>query len=495
MAVIGILESALIIIFVFILVIFFILAEKNRAIVAISGALVTYFVITFIEGYSFSIIVELLFGSEIDQYVNLHSLMLIIGMMFIVQISDEIGTFQFLAVIAIKLSRGKPIPLMIILCIVAFLFSSILNNILTVMILIPLTITVSRVLNVSPTPYILTQAIMVNVGGTLFSISSIPNILITQEANISLPVYFFEIGFFSIITFIFSILLFILLYKNELSIPKDKAINILLYDFDIWNVVQSPRLLYASLSSLILLMVSFFIVPYSFLKDYLTPDIIALSIAMVLTIISRLDSQEISTIIKKFDYELIFYLLGIFIITGGLEIVGVTDFLEDIFSNIGGGNEFFQLLLIMWAAAFSSSLIDNVPITNVFIPIVDGIAGTTSTSTIRNRYFYSLSIGANWGDNLTPLGDNILVLNIAKENNRPINIKTFWKLGFITTVYQLCLATLFFTLIYNFILGILIIGIIGVIIGIFIVLAKRGPYGIQSRIEKGFFTFRNFIVA
>ena len=492
---IGILESALIIICVFIFVVIFILAEKNRAIVAISGALVTYFVIIFIEGASFSIIVDLLFGTDNGEssYVNLHSLMLIVGMMFIVQIADEIGTFQFLAVIAIKLSRGKPIPLVIILCTLSFLFSSILNNILTVMILIPLTITVSRVLNVSPTPYILTQAIMVNVGGTLFSISSIPNILITSKFQISFPDYFLGIGFFSIVTFTFTILLFVILYKNELSIPKDKAINILLYDFDIWNVVQSPRLLYASIGALVLLMFSFFIIPYSPLKDSLPPDIIALSIAMILTIISRLDSQEISSIIKKFDYELIFYLMGIFIITGGLEIVGVTDFLEDIFSNIGGGDEFFQLLLIMWAAAFSSSLIDNVPITNVFLPIVGGIAGKTAPST--NKYFYSLSIGANWGDNLTPLGDNILVLNIAKENNRPINIVTFWKLGFITTICQLILATLFFTLLYNLMLGLLIIALIGAIIGVFLLLVKLGPYGIQSRVEKGLFSFRNFIIA
>ena len=491
--VIGFLASALIIICCFVCVIFLILKEKNRAIVAISGALITYFALTFIEGCDFSIIVELLFGSQDDKYVNLHSLMLIIGMMFIVYISDEIGTFQFLAVIAIKMSKGKPIPLMIILCIVSAVFSSILNNILAVMILIPLTITISRVLNVSPTPYILTQAIMVNIGGTLFSISSIPNILITQEADISLPVYFLEIGFFSIIAFVFSILFFVFLYKNELSIPKDKAINILLYDFDIWNVVQSRRLLCTSLGALILLMVSFFFIPYSFLKDYLPPDIIALSIAMFLTIISRLDTVEISTIIKKFDIELIFYLLGIFIITGGLEIAGVTDLMENVFRNIGGGNEFLQLIIILWVAAFSSSLIDNVPITNVFIPIVKGMAGNTSSLTSR-RYFYSLSLGANWGDNLTPLGDNILVLNIAKENNRPISIKTFWKIGFVTTIYQLLLATLFFTLIYHITLGILIIIVMGIIVGIFVILVKKGPFKIQSRIDKGIFRFRNFII-
>ncbi len=488
---ISISVSTLLIICCFIFVIFFILAEKNRAIVSISGALVTYFILIFIDNRDSSIIVELLFGTTVDNYVNLHSLMLILGMMFIVHISDEIGTFQFLAVIAIKMSRGKPIPLVTILCVVSVVFSSILNNILAVMILIPLTITISRVLNVSPTPYILTQAIMVNVGGTIFSISSIPNILIVKSAEITFPVYFLEIGFFSIIIFAFTIIFFIFLYKSELSIPKDKAINILLYDFDIWNVVQSRRLLYASLSAIIILMISFFIIP----EDFLPPDIIALGIAMILTIISRIDSTEVSKIIKKFDYELLFYLLGIFVITGGMEVVGVIDLIEDIFRNIGGGHEFIQIIIIMWIAAFSSSLIDNIPITKVLIPIVDEMAINSSSLLNKNRYFYSLSIGANWGDNLTPLGDNILVLNIAKENNRPISIRTFWKIGFITTVYQLLLATLFFILILSFSLGIFILMVIGVIIGFIIILMKKGPFKIQSRIDKGIFMFRNFIIA
>ena len=116
--------SAIIIIGCFFGVVILILAEKmNRTIAALSGALITYFALIFIEGEGFSTIIDLLFGSEEEGFVNLHSLILIIGMMFIVQISDEAGLFQFLAVIAIKLSKGKPLQLMTIFCIVSILFS------------------------------------------------------------------------------------------------------------------------------------------------------------------------------------------------------------------------------------------------------------------------------------------------------------------------------------------------------------------------------------
>ncbi|MFX1550319.1 MAG: SLC13 family permease, partial [Promethearchaeota archaeon] len=175
--------SIIIILGCFIAVIIFIITNKlNRAISSLLGAIITYFVLIFIEGFDFSIIVDLLFGSASEGFVNLHSLIMIIGTMMIVQIAHEAGSFQFIAGKLIKLSGGKPVTLMIIFCAVTVFISAILNNILTVIIIIPLTITVSRILNINPSPYILTQAVLVNVGGTVFSISSIPNILITTYA-------------------------------------------------------------------------------------------------------------------------------------------------------------------------------------------------------------------------------------------------------------------------------------------------------------------------
>jgi len=465
--------SVLIILSCFIGVIFFIITEKmNRAIVSLLGAVITYFVLIFLEGLDFSVIVDLLFSSKEDGFVNLHSLILIIGMMMIVQISHEVGTFQFISGKLIKLSKGKPIRLMIIFCCVTVLISAILNNILTVIIIIPLTITVSRILNINPKPYILTQAILVNIGGTVFSISSIPNILITTYAEIEFLEFFINVGLISFIVFIFTLLFFILIYKKELVIPEEgkKALK----EFDIWNVVQNKRLLYQSLFSLIVLLILFTIIPSSLLS----PDIIALTIALILIIITRLEPREI---ISKIDFELIFYLLGIFIIVGGLEITGVTKVLGDFILNIGGTNLFFQLLLILWFSAYLSSCIDNIPITKVLIPVAGTLTETASLIN-RKKIFYSLAFGANWGDNLTPLGDNILVFNIAEQNKRPITFKSFFKLGFITTNYQLIIISIYYCLIFYMQIGIIIIGILCFILMVIYFLNKFGSKKIKSHI-------------
>jgi Na+/H+ antiporter NhaD/arsenite permease-like protein len=477
--------SIFIILGCFIAVILFIITNKlNRAISSLLGAIITYFVLIFIEGFNFSIIVELLFGSPAEGFVNLHSLIMIIGTMMIVQIAHEAGSFQFIAVKLIKLSGGKPVNLMIIFCTVTVFISAILNNILTVIIIIPLTITVSRILNINPSPYILTQAVLVNIGGNIFLISSIPNILITTYAGIEFLEFFINVGLISFIVFAFTLLFFILIYKKELIIPEEgqKALK----EFDVWNVVQNKRLLYQSLISLIGLLILLTLIPSSLIS----PDIIALTTAIILIVLTRLDPKEI---INKIDFELIFYLLGIFIIVGGLEVTGATEALGIFILNIGGTNLFFQLLLILWFSAYLSSCIDNIPITKVLIPVADTMTETASIFN-RKQIFYSLAFGANWGDNLTPLGDNILVINIAEQNKRPISFKSFFKLGFITTNYQLIIISIYYCLIYYLQIGIIILGITCIILIVIYGLNKFGSKHIKSSINSISNKLREIIV-
>ncbi len=477
--------SIIIIFGCFLGVIILIITNKlSRAISSLLGAVITYLVLTFIEGKDFSIIVDLLFGSSSDGYVNLHSIIMIIGMMMIVQIAHEAGTFQFIAGKLIKLSGGNPIVLMITFCTVTVFISAILNNILTVIIIIPLTITVSRILNINPSPYILTQAILVNIGGTIFSISSIPNILIINSANIGFLEFFLNVGLISLIVFFFTVGFFIFLYKNELKVPEE-GIKVL-KEFNVWNVVQNKKLLYQSLISLVVLFVLLVIIP-SFI---LSPDIIALTIALLLIIITRLNPKEL---FSKIDFELIFYLVGIFIIVGGLEITGVTSAIGSTILTLGGNNFYIQLIILLWISAYFSSCIDNIPITKVLIPVADVMSQSVSL-TNRNKIFYSLAFGANWGDNLTPLGDNILVVNIAEENKRHISFKSFFKLGFITTNYQLVLISLYYTLIFYTQIGFIIIGIFVLVIVVIYLMYKFGSNKIKSLFNRFINKFREIIV-
>ena len=478
--------SAIITSICFIVVIVIIFTEKiNRAIIAITAALITYFTLIFIDGHEFSELVDLLFGTQDDGFVNLHTLILIVGMMFIVQISDEAGLFQFIGVLAIKMSKGKPIALMAILCTLSATFSAVISNILAVMILIPLTITISRMLNIDPTPFILTEAIMVNIGGTFFSISSIPNILIVTDTGIGFNEFFINVGLFSLLVAGLTLLFFIFLYKKELKSPTKGMVSTL-KEFNVWNFVQNRRLLYASMCSLVVLMISFVAIP----SDIIPPDIIALTIAMFLTLFSTFNGLNPKTIIQKFDFELLFYLLGIFVVAGGLEVTGVIGIIGGALFRIGAISPFLNVIVIIWAAAFLSSLIDNIPITKIMIPVVGLMTDTATT----NQNYYALSFGANWGDNLTPMGDNILVMNIAEQHKRPIKMKAFWKLGFTTTIVQLILVTLFFTVIYYPEIGITIILTIIILLGTVFIFSKYGREQTKKTIDKTITKFRTKVI-
>ena len=465
-------------------IILIITGKLNRAIASLAGAVIVYFVLIYLENKDFKIILDLLFGSESEGFVNLHSLILIIGMMFIVEISKEAGLFQFIALNLIKLSKGKPLYLMSIFCIITIFISAILNNILTVIILIPLTITVSRILNVNPSPYILTQAILVNIGGTFFTISSIPNILISTYAEIPFLAFFLNVGVLSLIIFVFTLVFFIFIFKKALQVPQE-GIDILM-EFNVWNFVPDKKLLFKSLTVLITLFVLFIIIPTSLVST----DIIALLMAVILIIISRLDPKQI---ISKIDFELIFYLLGIFVIAGALDVLGVVQILGTSMASISGGSVFFQVLIILWFSAFLSSAIDNIPITKVLIPVIGTISGNFPAN-VGQQFYYSLAIGANWGDNLTPMGDNILVVQISENNKRPISFRQFFKIGFFTTIYQLILVSIYYTLIFNFSMGIIIVLFILVCLIIIYLLNKIGPKPLRDRIGKTINRVRKYFI-
>lgn len=426
-----------------------ILTDKiNRAFAVLAGAIVTYFTVFFIEyDRKFDFILGYLFGTVDDQFVNLHALLLILGMLFIVQICHSAGVFQFLAFKLIQMTKGRPIYLLFMFCVLAVLISAILNNILTIMVIIPLTIVASRILGINPAPYIICEAIMVNVGGIIFPISSIPNILITTAANITFGEFLLNLGSLALLIFGITMIFLIIFYRDKLMIPKEKLTEVL-QDFNVRTYVPDRKLFNKSVIVLLSVMIGFAVIP----ADLIAPDLIALTGGVVLIILSRLNGREI---LKKIDIELILYLLGIFVITGAIEDLDILGGIGGGLNSILQGNAFATVAIILWVSALLSSSIDNIPITKVLIPVVSDVSLGGLPTSLTNIKYHSLVLGANLGDNLTPLGDNILVMSIAEQNGRTISFSQFFRLGFTATVIQLVAVTFYYLLLFETITGLL----------------------------------------
>ncbi|MFW9952724.1 MAG: SLC13 family permease, partial [Candidatus Thorarchaeota archaeon] len=375
-------------------------------------------------------------GTEQDNYVNLHSLLLIFGIMTIVVISVDGGLFQFLSFRLIQMTRGKPAYLLIVFSILSFLITAIISDMLTVILLIPLTISICKVLDVKPTIFIILETLMIKLGATLLQISSIPDMLISTSFGITFLDFFRNIGWYTVIIFILTLIIFIGLYRSQLSQPRTGIGELL--DFNVWSLIPNKILMLKSSFVLIAVIIGFIFIP----GELISPDITAVAGAVILLLISKMN---ISEIFKKIDFKLILYLIGIFIIVGCIEYVGVIDLLGNSLNNISSNNIYITFVSVLWLSAVFSALIDNITVTRVLIPTVGFLTAGLSSNGITS-VLSGMIYGINWGDNLSPFGDTLILLSIAEQKQVKISLLEMFKATFPITIIQLGMITLFFGL-------------------------------------------------
>jgi len=437
--------------------------KTDRAVLSLTAAVITYFVLVFLEGAPFDIIVEILVGTPENGFLNIHSMLLIISMMIIIQISITGGVFQFLSFKLIQYTKAKPIYLLAILCTLTVFITAVFNDILTVIMLIPLTIEICRILEIDPIPYVIAEAVLIKLGASMLIISSIPNILISGNVGISFVDFFLGIGINAIILFGISLAFFAFIYRRTLK--KSRASVDILLDINVWNFVPEKSLMYKSTLVLILVMVGFVVIP----SDFIPPDIITLTMAIMLLTISKLDAKEV---LEKIDFKLILYLIGVFILSGGLEYVGFISLITSIITTISTSAMLLLMIIILWICGAFSAFIDNIPITQLLIPIVASMTAGFPAAAIPTIYS-GMVYGINMGDNFTPFGDTLLVINTCEANKVHLAPKTFFKVAFKTTCFQFGVLSLIFCIILNPILRILILSIVFTCLIIFFIKKKE----------------------
>ncbi|MHA1798095.1 MAG: SLC13 family permease, partial [Candidatus Helarchaeota archaeon] len=320
-----------------------------------------------------------------------------------------------------------------------------------------LTITICRMLDVNPIPYILSEGMVVNLGGLLFVISSIPNLLISHSITWTFPQYFLDVGFFSLILFAITLTFLAVYNKNKLKEPKMDRVEVLL-GYDAWLFVENKRNFFISLILLITTIISVIFLP---LISKISIDLIALSGGVILIILTM--RKDFHDLWKELDLELIFYLFCILFISEAIEYSGVLNFVSGGLESVTGGNELTLSLLLLWISGILSSGIHNAPITKIFIPIV------TNLSTLGNEriFFSAVSIGTVLGENLSVMGDNLVLILMVRDYGYELKFSTFMRLGIIVTIIQLISSSIFLImkiLIQFIIFGIIILVFIGIIV-------------------------------
>lgn len=373
----------------------------------------------------------------IGSVIDFRTLTIVLGIFIIINVVEMSGLFEYIALKALKFTKGDPFKLLYMTIILGFAISVFFTEIPTAMILGTIIIKISKKLTLNPVPYLLTIALVVDLGGILTPISSIQNIMISSSAGIR----FMEFTSFMLPLWIMlmaaSFFFFKLFFKKELqkeNTSKEDLERLLSLDENL--EIKNMKLFKRSLAILSIVMVLFFIQDYTGIRS----DAVAMSGAIVMLLLSSANPDEV---FAKVEWSVLAFFVGIFIVISGIEHAGILDKFTILISGYMKG-AFSAVFTTIAASAFISSFVDNIPMVAMLIPIAKNL--TQMLNLDSNILFYAIAAGTNIGGNITPIGSpsNMIIMGMADKEKKNITISDFIKVGLRYTAFTICIALAYF---------------------------------------------------
>jgi Na+/H+ antiporter NhaD/arsenite permease-like protein len=372
--------------------------------------------------------------------IDFNTIGLLLGMMIIVALLAESGIFQYVAVRASKASKANLWKLMLMLCTFTAVTSMFIDNVTTVLLMVPVTISVFRVFKVSPIPFILAQVLASNVGGAATLIGDPPNIMIGSAANIDFNSFIVHMGPTIFVSFSVSLVLLRILFRKDL---RSQVHNFEELQKEDENKLIKDKVLLKKSIAVLLFVVGLFVVHGSL---HIEPSVIALGGAALLMVITKARPERV---LHEVDWSTLIFFTGLFIIVGAAEQAGTIQLLSSAALSITGGDPWFTLIIVIWLSALASAFVDNIPFTATMIPMIQTLnADPTIAGTFGNFQFsplwWALSLGANPGGNGTLIGSSagIIAAGLSEKNGFLITFNHFFRIGFPFMLSTVAIGTL-----------------------------------------------------
>lgn len=415
-----------------------IFTEKvNRAVVALLGAAVM-------------VISGLLSQKQALAGIDFNTLALLIGMMIVVAITEKSGLFQFVAIWGVKKVKASPRGLLAVLAVVTAVFSGFLDNVTTVLLIVPITFQITKKLKINPYPYLVLEIFASNIGGTATLIGDPPNILIGSALDLGFMDFVYRLTPVVTVTMVLLILAFDFFWKKQLVTTKRN--QVLVMRMDEKASIKDKALLVKSLVVLAMVIVSFI-----FAKQiYLDNGTIALTGAALLLLLYTFNvkgherEDKIEQIFQMVDWTTIFFFVGLFIIVYGLEVTGVLHIMGQKFIEFTGGSIEKMVYWILWSSAILSSAIDNIPFVATMIPMLKSMEEAVGGREAMMPVWWALSLGACFGGNGTLVGAsaNVVVAGMAMRNGLHIHFMKFLLWSIPVMLVSVAVANVFLYLEY-----------------------------------------------
>ena len=364
--------------------------------------------------------------------VDWNVIFLLAGMMAIANVLRETGLFQWIAVQAVRLGKGDPFRILVILSLVTAMTSALLDNVTIVVLVAPVTLLVAASLRVSPLPYLIAEILASNIGGMATLIGDPPNILIGSAAGIDFVTFAAHMAPISVLILVAFIGVAWFLFKKDLRPGRSGPLDIEALDTS--ELITDARLLRKSLIVMGGVILGFLIHG----PLHLEVATIALAGATVLILWARLDPHHV---LSEIEWTTLFFFIGLFITVEAVVQVGIIEAVAQAALRLTGGNLTLTSMLLIWLSAVASGIVDNIPYTATMIPVVESLGKTMAVRPL----WWALAMGADLGGNATLVGAsaNVVVASIAERSGHPISFGLFLRYGIITTFLSLMMASLY----------------------------------------------------
>jgi len=367
--------------------------------------------------------------------IDFNTIGLLIGMMVIVGIAKYSGLFEYLAVSAAKQSKGDPIKIMVSLTIITAILSALLDNVTTVLLIVPITFSIAKALEINPMPFLFAEIMASNIGGTSTLIGDPPNIMIGSATGLGFMDFVVNLAPVIIVIMIVTVFLLKMLYRKQLVTREELKQNIM--RMDPYSQIKNMVLLKKSLFVIALVIFGFFIHQYVHLES----ATIALTGAALLLLITRDDPEHALTAV---EWPVIFFFAGLFILVGALEHVGVIEWIALEGLKLTGGAMLPTGMLILWLSAIASAFVDNIPFVATMIPLIEDMGRLGGIANL-DPLWWSLSLGACLGGNGTIIGAsaNVVVIGLAEKEGYHFTFVGFMKVAFPLMIVSILISTVY----------------------------------------------------
>ena len=366
-------------------------------------------------------------------FIDFNVVFLLVSMMIIVSITTRSGVFNWIANELLKFTKGHPIKVLFALGLFTAVTSAFLDNVTTVILIMPITFAIARKLDIDPIPFLLTEIFASNIGGTATLIGDPPNIIIGSAGGLSFMDFIKELTPVIVLILFIVITILSLIFKKKLHADSDKMAEVSKIDNS--KTIKDKALMIRSTFILALVILGFM------LHDviHIETCVVAMLGASILLLF-----EKPTEILRDVEWNTIFFFIGLFIIIGGLEASGGIKLMAEWILKVTQGSQTATSIIILWASGIISGIIDNIPYTATMAPMIVEIEKAMG-QTYAYPLWWALSLGACLGGNLTIIGAaaNVIVSENAAKENHPIAFMKFLKYGVLTVSISLVISTFY----------------------------------------------------